>query len=226
MAIVPEHTIDHYRKAFLQFVGYSAKDFQIIKGDGAHAYYEGETYRICHYDDLISDLKDFFKDDLSMVYTELPFEIWEILFDKHDDITEDDLIIDIYSSWKKYWKNQQDNFESEARHKQSMDNSWKDFEALIAKLRAEPGGLVVNAVAISDVTLIPVLALALRSRFKDEEDFYRQCLDTQIEAFPDTFGEDGNFDELEVDITGNGDMESFYIFMPGYKFDDIKDLYL
>ncbi len=219
-----QHPVEEYKQAFMQFADAGKHEFLITKGDGAIVYYEQQTYRICHYDDLLEDFKEYFADDFSMIYTELPYELWEIIYDRHVDITEEDLIIDIYNSWKLYWDNQHDHFESVKDYEKAKKASFDEFKLLVDRLKAQPGKFIANAVAISDITLIPVIALAIRSRFKNEEDFYRECLDEMIETFPANFGEDGNFDEVEI-VRSSGQTASYYIFMPGYNYHDVLKLY-
>ena len=102
-----KHTLRDYKRAFMQFSGAAEQDFQIKKESGALAFFEGQTYRICLYDDLLKGFKSYFLRDYTLIYTETPFALWEILFKRHHEITDDDLIIDIFNAWSTYWENEQ-----------------------------------------------------------------------------------------------------------------------
>jgi len=55
----------------------------------------------------------------------------------------------------------------------SRSSSTQELNQLIEQLWKAPGVIVRNAIETSDIMLIPVIALALVSRFKVEEDFTR-----------------------------------------------------
>jgi len=59
---------------------------------------------------------------------------------------------------------------------QSKQRSWEEFSLLVEKIKSGPGNIIENAVVISDINLIPRLALAIRMQFKSEEDFYHDCI--------------------------------------------------
>ena len=98
-----QHSLEEYKQAFIQFADAREDKFLIMRADGAIVLYDEHTYRVCHYDDLLWEFKTFFKKDLTLIYTETPFGLWEMLFDQHEGMREDDLIIDVYSAWKLYW---------------------------------------------------------------------------------------------------------------------------
>jgi hypothetical protein len=76
-----------YRKAFVKFTDASADEFFISNEYDVLAHYEGKTYAIYHYDDLLSLFKTYFSSDFTLIYTEVPMGLWELLFDKHSEIS-------------------------------------------------------------------------------------------------------------------------------------------
>jgi hypothetical protein len=210
--------IKEYKEAFMQFTDAEEREFK-IKADGlVLAYYEDTTYRICHYNDLLWEFKTYFNDDFTLIYTETPFDLWISLFDEYSEITEENLIIDIYKAWKQYWEQEEHRFVSKHTFKASKERSWEDFSLLIEKIKSGPGNIIENAVDISDITLVPILALAMRMQFKNEDEFYHACIDTLIEGCPEDFGIDGNFDEIKVD--SGKSIQRFFIYIPEYGFND------
>lgn len=179
--------------------------------------FEGNTYRVAHFDDLLWEFKTYFSDDLSDIYTEVPSVLWERLFEEHVEITEEDLIIDIYSAWKFYWEHQADDevYANEHVFNKLKDESWKEFEQLVEKIKNGPGNIIKNASKISDINLIPVLAIAIKMQFKNEEEFYKECVEMLIEEFPDTFSEDEEFEEVDLQPENPG-KERYFI----YQIDD------
>ncbi|WP_142530931.1 hypothetical protein [Pedobacter westerhofensis] len=208
-----------YKKAFIKFSGLEESSFQIKKDSGALVLYEGMTYRVCHYDDLLEEFKTYFKNDYTLIYTETPFDLWAILFERHHEITDDDLIIDIFNAWSDYWKHEKVQFVNKHTYENAKARSREEFNQLVDQLQKAPGNFITNAIEISDITLIPVIALSLRSRFKIEENFYKECVDILIEEFPDLFASDGNFDLVEIE-TIDSDAEPFYIYKPDYDYGD------
>jgi hypothetical protein len=213
------HPLDEYKKAFIQFSEAREDEFLIkLNNSGALVLFEQKTYWVCHYDNLVSDFKTYFN-DYDLIYTETPLGLWEVIFQHHSEITQEDLIIDIYNAWKTYW-NQQIALYHKDIYKKHKAQSWEEFQLLIEKLKSEPGNFIHNAARISDITLIPIIAIALRSQFKNEEDFYRECVSILIEEFPEDFSDDGNFDQMNLDSNSSNIGEAYYIYEIESNFDE------
>ncbi|UOE51364.1 hypothetical protein MTO98_09765 [Mucilaginibacter sp. SMC90] len=210
--------VKEYKEAFMQFTDAEESEFQFKSDRLVLAYYEDTTYRICHYNDLLWEFKTYFQSDYTLIYTETPFDLWVSLFDEHDEITNENLIIDIYNAWKLYWDQQEHKYINKKTMQFSKEQSWRDFSLLIESIKDGPGNIIENAIDLSDITLIPILALAMRMQFENEDEFYHACIDMLIEEFPEDFGVDGNFDEVIVD-TGKT-AERFFIYTPEYGFED------
>ncbi len=122
-----------------------------------------------------------------MIYTETPYELWGALLAAHNEISQEDLIIDIYKAWKLYWDSKRKDFLSESHYTKVRNLSWENFQELIEKVKSNRDNTLQDAIKISDVDFVPILALAIRYQFKDEEEFYGQCLNILIENYPDLF---------------------------------------
>lgn len=191
-------SIEDYEKAFIEFSDATEDEILIRPSSGAIILYEDKTYRVCHYDDLISDFKTYFK-NLSQIYTETPGCLWQEMLKRHVEISKEDLIIDIFNSWKLYWEMENpDGYQDAARYEELKGVSFKEFEVLVAHLQEGEADLIDNAEDLNGLILLPVIALTIKRQFKDEEAFFQECVDLMIEEFPDYFGADGNFDEVEV----------------------------
>jgi hypothetical protein len=206
-----QHPLEKYTKAFIKFTDAGEDEFSISYNYEVLAHYEQKTYIISHYDDLLSEFKTYFSTDYTLIYTEIPFGLWEILFEKHNEITKEDLIIDIYNAWKIYWEREISVYNNEVIHELKA-TSWEEFQVLIEKIQSGPNNFIQNATNISDITLIPIIALALRSQFKNEDEFYNECMHIFIEEFPDHFGDDGNFDQINLDPNSSDINDAFYIY--------------
>ena len=209
--------IEKYIEAFSQFAEVERDEFLIKTDSEVLVCFKGLTYKICHFDDLLWEFKTYFNKDLTLIYTEIPMMLWERLFEEHGEITEEDLIIDIYNSWKFYWERETAEYTDKNILTESKEQSWKEFELLVERIKTGPGNIIENASEISDITLIPILAIAIRMQFKNEEDFYKECVEMLIEEFPDTFSEKEHFDEVNLDPENPG-IERYYIYQPDYDF--------
>lgn len=210
--------IEYYQQAFMQFSNAVENEFQIREESGALVLFKGETYRICHYDDLLIEFKSHFTRDYTLIYTETPFDLWAILFHRHHETTDEDFIIDIFNAWSEYWHHEKHHYRHIKTYEEAKAKSRLEFNLLIDKLQVAPGDFIKNAIAISDIVLIPVIALALRSRFNDEDFFYRECVDILIETFPHIFSNDGNFDMVALRIS-ESILDTYYIYKPDYNFE-------
>ncbi|SEN57232.1 hypothetical protein SAMN05192574_103559 [Mucilaginibacter gossypiicola] len=210
--------VNEYKTAFMLFTD-TVEDEVRFRTDGiVLAQLQGTTFRISHYNDLIWEIKTYFKNDYSLIYTDTPFELWAILYDEHPEINQENLIIDIYKAWKLYWEQRGPKFVSENTMQFSKQQSWEEFSKLVVQIQSGPGNIIENAIEISDFNLIPILALALRMQFKDENDFYKSCIDIMTEELYEVFGIDGEFDEIEMEI--DGEIQRYFIYIPECDFND------
>lgn len=205
--------LENYKKAFIAFSEASEDDFLIRPLDGALVLHEGKTYRVCHYDDLIADYKIYFR-GLDQIYTETPGYLWQEMLKRHVEISKEDLIIDIFNSWKLFWEMENpDAYQDAERYEELKGVSFKEFETMVARLQEGKGDLFDDAEELNGFILIPVLALTIKRQFKDEEVFFRECVDLMIDEFPDYFGADGYFDEVDL----NGERYFVYQEIFDYK---------
>nr|WP_199077407.1 hypothetical protein [Pedobacter sp. ASV19] len=202
-----------YIEAFKFFTQATDNDFTLEKKgkDGAFVQFEEREFRVCRYEDLLWEFKTYFDNDFDLIYTETPFDLWGILLKEHEEMTTENLVIDIYKAWKLYWDSNRNQYTNETHYLKLRNLSWTKFEELIAKVTSNPEETLQAAIEISDMDFVPILALTIRSQFKDEEKFYMECLDILIEGFPYHFADDGNFDVIEVD-TPSGNNTKYYIF--------------
>jgi len=209
-----------YKDAFIKFSDADESEFLIKRESGALVSYEGLTYRVCHYDDLIAGLKSYFDDSPTSIYIETPFDLWRHMYETRLPSSTEDFIIDLYKAWDFYWDKERNLFYKKKDFEISKDRSLDLFKKLAEKFKSSPEGLIQQAIEIEDITFIPIIALALRNQYDDHLQFYKKCLNQLIENFPHTFGDDGNFDEVRI-MKADGGLEWYYIYQPDYKFDDV-----
>jgi hypothetical protein len=215
--------LENYAQAFEAYLDVSNGHF-LIKTNGIFlTYYEEMTYRVCHYDDLVWLLRSYFSGSYTLIYTETSFGLWFYLFDHYKDISDEDQIIDFYKAWKIYWEDEAKFFGKEDGFHIVKQHGWEDFELFLARIKAEPDAIVKSAIEIAGVHLIPVIALAMRMRFPDEEVFYRLCVDLLIEGYPHDFGILGELEGISVDF-GDSGYQPYFIGESEFNFHAYKEL--
>ncbi|PSK90771.1 hypothetical protein [Taibaiella chishuiensis] len=204
----------NYIEAFKRFAGVKEGEFSIeLTGkEGAYVHYDDKEFRVCRYTDLLWEFKTYFNDDYDLIYTETPFELWGALLEDHNEITQEDLIIDIYKAWKLYWDSKRKDFLNESHYTKVRNLSWGNFQELIEKVKSNQDNTLQDAIEISDMDFVPILALAIRYQFKNEDDFYAECVRILIEEYPDLFSDDGNFDKVVLTESAETKDNSYYIF--------------
>lgn len=129
MGIIGSRKIADYIAAFAHFGGlnhtYHTRPF------GRHALINDsiEIYQVSHISDLVADYRTYFKADYSEIYLQFPAELWDALLLEKFHLVPDDVIIELYKSWKSFWRGQLPNI------------SKQDEDFLILDLRGKRNGL-------------------------------------------------------------------------------------
>lgn len=88
-------------------------------------------------------------------------------------------------------------FVTSERYNEFKDQSWEEFKTLIEQIGKGPGSIVENAIELDDLTLIPIIALALKCQYKNEADFFNDCVTINTIAQPGYAG------CLNLELTNN-----------------------
>jgi hypothetical protein len=214
-----KHPMINYQAAFKQFSLAEDHEFSSKRLD-SHVLilYEGVTYQVSHFDDFLDDYKFYFKSDYDQIYTETPAPLWDYLISRHLNIAVEDLVIAMYEAWKFYWEKNMRLFNSSNRYKEFHVQSWEDFQVLARQIINGAGSIVKNAVEIDDMTLIPVIALAVMRLYSNAEDFFKDCVTILIEKFPDHITDGDTFETITLEPV----RETFYIYNPMFEYDDAE----
>jgi len=218
MNVGEKDPLREYKDAFIKFSDANESEFLIKQEGGALVLFEGLTYKVCHYDDLIEEFKSLFDNNLTSIYVETPFDLWHTMFAARLSCTTEDFIIDLYNAWALYWESERTLFYEKKDFERSKDRSLELFKELVENFKSAQDKLIQQAVEIEDITFIPIIAIALRNQYDDQIRFYKKCVNQLIENFPHTFADDGNFDEVRI-MNAEGGFEWYYIYQPDYGFD-------
>jgi hypothetical protein len=210
--------LSKYKKAFIQLTGAREPGLTMDYYDdyGASIQFEDKGYRVCRFNDLLREFKTFFDDDYDLICTETPFELWKKLFEQEPELSREDMIIDMYSAWKIYWDNKLEYFSGLEEYTKYRNIAEQNFYELVGKVKGSSENIFWEAISISDIDFIPIMALTLRLQNNSEEQFYLDCVHILIEDFPYHFGSDGSFDTVRLNGPNSTEEEIFYIFRVGY----------
>jgi hypothetical protein len=209
MAIKLTQPLEHYALAFQTYLGLGTGNF-LIKTNGIFlTCYNEVTYKVSHFDDLVWSIESYFSGSYTLVYTEISFGLWFYLFDKYKEVSPDDQIIDLYNAWKICRGTETSTGGTHDKVAEARQQEWEDFELFLERIKADPEAIVQSAIEISDIHLIPVIALAMRMRFPSEQSFYRECVTVLIERYPYDFGIMGDVCAIDVDASDAGTQRYF-----------------
>lgn len=115
------------------------------------------------------------------------------------NVSQQDQVIDFYKAWKIYWDHEALFYGIGNDFSGAKQQDWEDFELFLTQIEANPENIVQSTIEISDLHLIHAIALAMKMRYPNEEDFYKECVDILVERYPHDFGILGDFYEVDLD---------------------------
>lgn len=201
MGIIGSRKIADYIAAFAHFGGlnhtYQTRPF------GRHALINDsiEIYQASHFSDLVADYRTYFKADYSEIYLQFPAELWDALLLEKFHLVPDDVIIELYKSWKSFWRGQLPNTSKQ-------DKSLSKFHLMSAQIQS--GATLIESVAVDEPILITVLALTVKRLYQNADLFYSDCVQLMTSSYVDQIGDERLF--VKVGPEDYPDDQTYFIY--------------
>jgi hypothetical protein len=209
MATAGKRKLIDYIEAFAHFGGHH-KVFH-TRPFGRHALINDSinVYQVSHFEDLIADYQTYFKPDYLQTYTQFPADLWTTFLNEKIQLSTDDLIIDLYQSWKIYWKGQEKN-------EAAQITSFNNFNTLVENLQINTKTLIESATQLDEQTLLPIIALTIKKQYSKPKDFYADCFRLMTQQYEDQIGDGEVF--VKVGPDGYPESQTFFIYSVDEKF--------
>ncbi|OLY91200.1 hypothetical protein SAMN05444008_11274 [Cnuella takakiae] len=206
-----------YIKAFEEFIGKKLQKgeykYERIEGH-TDLLYEGVTYRISSYEDLVQDFTQYFeRESYDEITTQVPEQLWDLMLDQVEGYSSGQIIVGIYKAWRGYWYNERDRFKDPETFKRSKQESFEDLQVLIEAYKEDTDKLVEFAYAISDFVILPCIAMFIKSTYDDLESFVEDSVTILMSECGEylTMGE--TFEEIYLPEAEN-EISHFIIYNP------------
>lgn len=205
-ATAGKRQLSDYMQAFAHFGGLQ-KVFH-TRSFGRHALVNDSVhvYKVSHFNDLLADYKSYFKADYKQIYTGFPAELWAVLLSEKIQVEKDDLVIELYQSWKIYWQGHPSS--------KGKDESLLHFNAMAAAFQA--GGDLLETAQADAQTLIPVIALTVKHPYTNSADFFVECVHLMTQKYVDQIGDGLIF--VKVGPEAYPDDQTYFIYTVDEEF--------
>jgi hypothetical protein len=205
--------LTEYIEAFARYAPEANKVFH-TRPFGQHALVNDGSYvyQISHFEDLIADYTVFFNAEPGMIYTEFPAALWSTFLQEKLDLSTEDLVIDLYSAWQFFWEKQVTWFNDNVLYESAKAASYRHFNRLVAIIEDGPDRMLEMATTLDETVFLPVIALAIKSQYAHEDEFFRQCLSLMSEKFADQFGDGLIFIKVAPDGYTLEEKHTFFIY--------------
>jgi len=206
MATTAKRKLIDYIEAFAHFGGHH-KVFH-TRPFGRHALINDSinVYQVSHFEDLIADYQTYFK---LQTYTQFPVDLWTTFLNEKIQFSTDDLIIDLYQSWKIYWKGQEKN-------EAAQITSFNHFNTLVENLQINTKNLIESATQLAEQTLLPIIALTIKKQYPKSKDFFADCVRLMTQQYEDQIGDGTIF--VKVGPEGYPESQTFFIYSVDEEF--------
>jgi len=119
---------------------------------------------------------------------------------------KEDLIIELYKSWKTYWQGQPG--------PAGQDESLQHFNTMAAAFQA--GGDLLETAQADAQTRIPVIALTVKHQYTKSADFFVDCIHLMTQRYVDQIGDGLIF--VKVGPEAYPDDQTYFIYTVDEKF--------
>jgi hypothetical protein len=161
---------------------------------------------------MVAEYESFFSSDFGLLYTEFPGDLWEILLPKATAKSSDDLIIDLFQAWKLFWEHQTNLFEESEKYVVAKNSSYQDFQQMVETVQNDPDNFLTKASNLDEVSLLPVIALTIRSIYPSITEFYKDCVRIMTSVFFDQIGDGEFFIRVGPNAVPMPEDQIFYIY--------------
>lgn len=218
--------VKNYKIAFEKFSGASERDYKYDwAGDSLAVLWNETTYLVSHLNDLKAQYKRYFeKKSYDDIYHKSSSFLWQEIINKELDWHIEDIIIDLYKEWRRFWEIQKTEAKGGLdRYEHHKRKSWEDLLILFELVKLNPSRLVNNAEQINERGLIPIIAMSLVKQFGSLDEFIDVMIKYITEVYYNALTPGHSFEAYNItESDENPKVNTFFVYEAGFEFDDIK----
>ncbi|MDB5158782.1 MAG: hypothetical protein JWR50_3489 [Mucilaginibacter sp.] len=212
------HPLSAYAAAFREYADIDHDEFEIRSyGEHALVHYQDEVYQVSHFHDIAKTCQSYFRhnDYGAVIYTAFPTELWTYFLKNKVNLHADDLIIELYQSCKHSWEGPvcQRDYPNDFR-----EQYFEEFKQLAGELLNLSGPIVRKAIDLDDHELLPLVARAIKSLYKNEDDFFTDCASIMTHNFQECFGNGDVFEMINLNPYQYPPEDTYYIYSTSEDF--------